>query len=357
LHELKKRKHRGKNGKFGYWTLNIGHLTLLSLKLMKLSVFYLYNELKKILGSSTVQALTAEQKRRLSKHARITFRRRFRDLMFILFGVVSAGFGLKSFLIPNGFIDGGVTGISLLINAETKIPLSILIIVLNIPFMVIAWKQINSTFSMKSVVAITLLAIAVIVIPYPKITDDKLLVSVFGGFFLGAGIGLTIRGGAVIDGTEVLAIFFSRKNSMTVGDFILIFNIIIFSVAAYLLSIPVALYSILTYLAASKTVDFILEGIEEFTGVTIISSRSKQIADMIHNRMGRGLTIYSGKKGYGKRGISNASTDIIFTVITRLEINRLTNEVEKIDRNAFITMQSISDTRGGMVKKKPLADH
>ena len=324
---------------------------------MKLSAFYIFNQLKKILGSSTAQALTADQKRRLSKHAKITVRRRLRDLMFIFFGVVSAGFGLQSFLIPNGFIDGGVTGISLLIKAETKIPLSILIISLNIPFMIIAWKQINSTFSIKSVIAITLLAIAVIVIPYPKITDDKLLVSVFGGFFLGAGIGLTIRGGAVIDGTEVLAIFFSRKNSLTVGDFILIFNILIFSVAAYLLSIPVALYSILTYLSASKTVDFILEGIEEFTGVTIVSSRSKQIAEMIHNRMGRGLTIYSGKKGYGKRGESYVSTDIIFTVITRLEINRLTNEVEKIDRNAFITMHGISDTRGGMVKKKPLTGH
>lgn len=324
---------------------------------MKLSTFYIFNELKKLFGSSSAHALTADQRRRLSKHTRVTLRRRFRDIMFIFFGVISAGFGLQSFLIPNGFIDGGVTGISLLVNEETEIPLSILILALNVPFMVIAWKQINPTFSVKSVIAITMLAIAVFVIPYPKITDDKLLVSVFGGFFLGAGIGLSIRGGAVIDGTEVLAIFFSRKNSMSVGDFILIFNIIIFSVAAYLLSIPVALYSILTYLAASKTVDFILEGIEEFTGVTIISTRSKQIAEMIHNRMGRGLTIYSGKKGYGKRGESHASTDIIFTVITRLEINRLTNEVEKIDRNAFITMQKISDTRGGMVKKKPLADH
>ena len=324
---------------------------------MKLSAFYFFNELKKFLGSSSVQTLTADQKRRLSKHARITVRRRLRDIMFIFLGVVSAGFGLESFLIPNGFIDGGVTGISLLTKAETNIPLSILIIGLNIPFMIIAWKQINPAFSIKSIIAITMLAVAVVVIPYPKITDDKLLVSVFGGFFLGAGIGLTIRGGAVIDGTEVLAIFFSRKNSLSVGDFILIFNILIFSVAAYLLSIPVALYSILTYLSASKTVDFILEGIEEFTGVTIISARSKQIAEMIHKKMGRGLTIYSGKKGYGKRGESFISTEIIFTVITRLEINRLTNEVEKIDRNAFITMQSISDTRGGMVKKKPLTDH
>ena len=140
----------------------------------------------------------------------------------------------------------------------------------------------------------------------------------------------------------------------SVGDFILLFNIAIFSLAAYLLSIEVALYSILTYLAASKTVDFILEGIEEFTGVTIISPHTNEIADFIKQKMGRGLTIYSGKRGYGKRGESYVNTDIIFTVVTRLEISRLTNEVEKIDPNAFMVMQSIKDTRGGMVKKRPL---
>jgi len=179
-------------------------------------------------------------------------------------------------------------------------------------------------------------------------------VAVFGGFFLGAGIGLTIRGGGVIDGTEILAISLSRKRSLSVGDFILIFNIIIFSVAAFLLSIEVALYSILTYLSASKTVDFILEGIEEFTGVTIISVHSDEIADMIKNKLGRGLTIYAGKKGFGRRGENPSASEIIFTVVTRLEISRLTGEVEKIDPNAFIVMQSIRDTHGGMVKKRPL---
>ena len=207
---------------------------------------------------------------------------------------------------------------------------------------------------MKSIVAIALLALVVALFPYPHVTNDKLLVAVFGGFFIGAGIGLCIRGGGVIDGTEVLAIFLSRKRSLTVGDFILLFNIVIFSVAAYVLSVEAALYSILTYLAASKTVDFILEGIEEFTGVTIISPHSDEIADFIQRKMGRGLTVYSGKRGFGKRGASETNTDIIFTVVTRLEISRLTNEVEKMDPNAFIVMQSIKDTRGGMVKKRPL---
>jgi uncharacterized membrane-anchored protein YitT (DUF2179 family) len=277
-----------------------------------------------------------------------------RSIFFVLLGVLSASFGLKGFLMPNDFIDGGVTGISLLANAKTNIPLAPLIIFLNIPFILLGWQQISVSFSIKSIVAIILLAIAIAIIPYKPITDDKLLVSVFGGFFLGAGIGFTIRGGAVIDGTEILAIYLSRKRSLTVGDFILIFNIIIFSVAAWLLSIETALYAILTYLSASKTVDFLLEGVEEFTGVTIISVRNEEIGEFIRQKMGRGLTIYSGKKGFGKRGESYAVTDILFTVVTRLEISRLTNEIEKIDPNAFVVMHSIRDTKGGMVKKRPL---
>jgi len=272
-------------------------------------------------------------------------------------GILAAGFGLRGFLMPNHFIDGGVTGISLLINVKTGFPLSAMIILFNIPFILLGWKQIGKSFSIKSIVAISLLALIVAIMPYPVVTNDKLLIAVFGGFFLGAGIGLTIRGGAVIDGTEILAIFLSRKRSLSVGDFIMVFNVIIFSTAVWLLSVEIALYAMLTYLAASKTVDFILEGIEEFTRVTIISPHSAEIAEFIKQKMGRGLTVYSGKRGFGKRGDTILATDIIFTVVTRLEISRLTTEVEKIDPNAFIVMQSIKDTRGGMVKKRPLQEH
>lgn len=291
---------------------------------------------------------------RAAKNLRTRWTNNLRDSLQMALGVLLAGLGLRSFLMPNDFIDGGVMGISLLTNVETAIPLSILIIVFNLPFLAMGYKQLGRGFSLRSLLAIGALAVVVAVLPYPVLTNDKLLVAVFGGFFLGAGIGMTIRGGGVIDGTEVLAIYLSHRSSLSVGDFILLFNVAIFSVAAYLLSIEVALYSILTYLAASKTVDFILEGIEEFTGVTIISARSRQIAEMIQSKLGRGLTIYSGKRGYGKRGTSDNDSDIIFTVITRLEVNRLTNEVERLDRNAFMVMQSIKDTRGGMVKKLPL---
>lgn len=293
-------------------------------------------------------------RQRAAKNLRITITNYIRDAALIAIGVLSAGFGLRGFLIPNGFIDGGVMGISLLTHQQTQVPLSILIISINLPFLLLGYRQISRRFCIRSIIAITALALVVAFIPYPKMTEDKLLVAVFGGFFLGVGIGFSIRGGSVIDGTEVLAIYLNRRTALSVGDFILIFNILIFSVAAYLLSIEVALYSILTYLSASKTIDFILEGIEEFTGVTIISNRSRQIADMITSKLGRGLTVYSGKRGYGKRGETEYPNDIIFTVITRLEVNRLTNEVERIDRHAFIVMQSIKDTRGGMLKKLPL---
>jgi uncharacterized membrane-anchored protein YitT (DUF2179 family) len=306
------------------------------------------------LGRTEFQPASRYQKAKLSWRIKRTIKDYIRSGLFVLVGVLSAGFGLKSFLMPNNFIDGGVMGVSLLINNKTSLPLAALIILINLPFILLGWKQISKGFSVKSVIAISLLAIAIVVIPYPSVTNDRLLVAVFGGFFLGAGIGFTIRGGAVIDGTEILAIFLSRKQSLTVGDFILVFNILIFSAAAYLLSVEVAMYAMLTYLSASKTVDFILEGVEEFTGVTIISTHSDEIADFIKLKMGRGLTIYSGRRGFGKRGENFVATDILFTVVTRLEISRLTNAIEKIDPNAFIVMQSIRDTKGGMVKKRPL---
>lgn len=322
---------------------------------LKAAIDHIIENISYAFKAPAERSAEAIQRRRAAKLMRFQVNHYLRDAGQILMGVLSAGFGLKGFLIPNGFIDGGVMGISLLTNHETHVPLSVLVIVINFPFLMLGYRQLGRSFSIRSILAITTLALALVFIPYPVVTDDKLLVSVFGGFFLGGGIGFAIRGGGVIDGTEVLAIYLNRRTSLSVGDFILIFNIAIFSVAAYLLTVETALYSILTYLAASKTVDFILEGIEEFTGVTIISARSRPIAEMIKKDLGRGLTIYAGKTGFGKRGEAiDHSGDIIFTVITRLEVNRLTNEVEKIDRNAFIVMQSIKDTRGGMVKKSPL---
>lgn len=277
-----------------------------------------------------------------------------RDSFFILIGVVSATFGLNGFLLPNSFIDGGVMGISLIITELTGISLSILIIVINLPFILMGYSTISKQFAVRSVFAIILLAISVHFIPFLVITEDKLLIAVFGGFFLGMGIGLAIRGGSVIDGTEVLAVFISRKTALTIGDIILIFNILIFGIAAYVFSIEIALYAILTYLSASKTVDFVVSGIEEYVGVTIISDRNEDIRLAIIENMGRGCTIYSGKRGFGKRGDTLKEIDILYTLITRLELAKLHTEIDKIDKDAFIVMHSIKDAKGGMIKKRPL---
>ena len=279
-----------------------------------------------------------------------------RDVFLILIGIILAGFGLKGFLLPNSFIDGGAMGISLLISETTIMSLSILIVIIKFPFIILGYWQIGKQFAIKSILAIIGLAMIVHFIPYPLITSDKLLIAVFGGFFLGAGIGMAIRGGAVIDGTEVLAIYLSKKTGLTIGDVILIFNIIIFSFGAYILSMEVALYAILTYMAASKTVDFVIEGVEEYTGITIISDHSEKIRLMITEDLGRGVTIYSGKGGFGKKGKILKKINIIYTIITRLEIARLRSEIDKIDSSAFVIMNSIKDTKGGMIKKRPLGE-
>jgi uncharacterized membrane-anchored protein YitT (DUF2179 family) len=254
-----------------------------------------------------------------------------KDVFLISIGIIVAGFGLEGFLLPNSFIDGGVTGISLLAATVSDLPLPLLILIINIPFIVLGYAQLGKQFALKSIFAIVGLALAITFINYPIITSDKLLISVFGGFFLGAGIGFAIRGGGVLDGTEILAIYLSKRTGLTLGDIILVFNIII-----------------------SKTVDFIIEGVEEYTGVTIISSHNEELRIMITEKLGRGVTIYNGKRGYGKRGDNKNEMEIVYTVITRLEIGRLQAEIEKIDPNAFIVMSAVKDTKGGMIKKRAL---
>jgi len=276
-----------------------------------------------------------------------------RDVFFMILGIGAAAFGLESFLLPSNFIDGGVTGISLLTSELSGIPLYWLLIVINLPFVFLGYKVVNKQFAIKTALSITGLAICVATVHFPEVTHDKFLVAAFGGFFLGAGIGMSIRGGAVLDGTEVLAIFISRKIGSTVGDVIMMVNVIIFSAAAYFLSIETALYSMVTYLAASKTLDFVIEGIEEYTGVTIVSVHNEEIKQMIVNTMGRGVTVYSGKQGFGKRG-EKRDTDILYTVVTRLELSKLNTEISRIDKYAFVVMSAVKDTKGGMIKKRPL---
>lgn len=297
--------------------------------------------------------MTEYQFAKAYREFKIIIRRQLKDAVLIVVGIFSAAFGLKGFLLTNQFIDGGATGISLLISALTDIPLAVLIICINIPFIILGYLVLGKGFAIKTALAIAGLALCVATVNFPNVTDDNLLVAIFGGFFLGAGIGLAVRGGSVIDGTEVLAIYLSKKLSTTIGDIIVLINVAIFSMAAYFLSIEIAMYSMITYLAASKTLDFIVEGIDEYIGVTIISSHSDEIREMIIHVMGRGVTVYSGKRGYGKKG-ETREVDIIYTVITRLELNKLSTEIQKIEPNAFVVMNSVKDTKGGMISKRPL---
>jgi uncharacterized membrane-anchored protein YitT (DUF2179 family) len=273
-----------------------------------------------------------------------------KNIFLMACGVTSACFGLKSFLLPSGFIDGGVTGISLLLRNLTGIDLPYLIILINIPFVILGYKQIGKLFAIKTAVAILALAVSLLIIPFQPITHDKLLIAFFGGLFLGGGIGLSMRGGGVIDGTEVLALFISRKSTLTVGNIILILNVVIFGFAAVFLNVETALYAILTYLSASNTVDYIVNGIEQYTGVTVISEKNEAIRKFIIHQMKRGVTIYKGEGGY----LEKKDMNILYTVVTKLEMSKLQTAIRSIDPDAFVIQQQIADIKGGVVKRQAL---
>ena len=276
------------------------------------------------------------------------------ELSLIVLGAAVASFGLKGFLLPNHFLDGGVTGISLIINAITDWRLSILIVVLNVPFLLLGRRTISSRFAFRSLIGVVALGTLVYVLPIPSLTKEPILIAAFGGFFLGLGIGLAIRGGGILDGTEVLAIWLSRRTPLTVGNVILLMNLVIFSSAAWLIDLQTALYAILTYLAAAKTVDFVVDGVEQYIGINIISVRSDAIRKAITEVLGRGCTVYHGSSGFAPAGRKPLETDIIYTVVTRLELARLKLEVDKVDPTAFVVMTPVIDVKGGMIKKKPL---
>jgi len=257
--------------------------------------------------------------------------------------VMSAGMGLKGFLLSSGFIDGGVTGISMLLAKTTGVPLSILLPAINLPFVVVGYRLLVRAFAVRSVLGIAGLAGVLATVPFPDVTPDLTLTAVFGGFFLGAGIGLAVRGGAVLDGTEIAALVISRRaDVLRVGDVILGFNVVLFLAAMSALGVEPALYSILTYLAAAKTLDFVLHGIDEYTAITIVSPSTGRIRDRITADLGRGVTVY---KGYG--GMSRTEQDILYCVVTRLEIGKVKAIVKEIDRSAFFVFHPLSGAEGG----------
>lgn len=278
-----------------------------------------------------------------------------KNTLLIVLGIFSAAFGLKGFLLSSRFIDGGVTGVSMLFSEVMDFPLAVLILVINLPFIAIGYRQIGKLFAAKSALAIAGLSLCLFLVKFPDVTPDKLLTAVFGGLFIGAGIGLAIRGGSVLDGTEIAALLVSRKSHLLrVGDVILILNVFIFLAAAFFLGVESAMYSILTYVAASKTIEFLLHGVEEYTAITIISPKSEEIKQAIISQLRRGVTVIKGQGGMGSTGVIEDERQILYCVITRLEIGKVKSVAIDIDDQAFITTHTLSDVQGGLLKHPAL---
>lgn len=275
------------------------------------------------------------------------------DVFYIGLGILFSAFAMNSFLVPNHFMDGGVTGISLFGHEVFHWNLGFLLIATNLPFIIMGAYQINRTFAIKTSIAVVGLALALQYIPFPTITSDNLLVSMFGGFFLGLGIGLAMRGGCAIDGIEVLALYTLKKTSFTITEVILAMNVVIFLSAGFHFGLETALYAMLTYYVAMRTIDYVIEGLEAYTGVTIISSCSEEVKEALVLKMGRGITVYKGERGFMKDSYEvSHDCDIVFTVITRLEVRKLRNVVHNIDPKAFVFTHTIKETAGGVLKRK-----
>ena len=276
-----------------------------------------------------------------------------KSFTLMVVGVLFAVFALKGFMIPNNFLDGGVTGISLLLHEIQEYSFSVMVLSINLLFFIPAYKYVGKQFAIRSFIAVVFLALGVQFIPITPVTTDKLLIAVFGGCSIGLGMGLVIRSGAALDGFEILAVFTTKKSGFSISEVILFFNSIIFLTAASKFGIEAAMYSIITYFAALKMADYVVDGIEEFISLTIISAESDQIKSLLVNELGKGITVYKGERGYlpGKFEV-RADCDVIVTIVTRLELVTINHEIVKIDPNAFMYTYKIKETLGGVLKRK-----
>ncbi len=277
----------------------------------------------------------------------------FKTILLLLAGTSLGVVAMKGFMIPNRFLDGGITGISILVHELFHINISILVIILNLVFIYLGYKRIGKTFAVITTIAVFLLSLGLLFVSIEPITSDKLLIAIFGGLLIGTGIGLVIRAGGVMDGTEVIAVFAKRKTGFSNTEIIMLINTIIFSVAAIKFGIETTMYSIITYFAATKATHYVVDGIEEFTTMHIVSSRQDEIKDFLVNELGKGITVYKGERGY-LPGSFDIKTDceIIVTIITRLEIKQITDALMRIDHKAFVYVQSVKEASGGILKEK-----
>ncbi|WP_268033052.1 YitT family protein [Algoriphagus sp. PAP.12] len=274
------------------------------------------------------------------------------SLVYTICGISLAAIALKAFMLPNKFLDGGVTGIAILVNLGFGIDINILLIVINLPFLFMAWRMIGKTFAVQSGISISLLVIALHFLEVPTVTDDKVLIAVFGGFLMGSGIGLIIRGGGLIDGFEVITEYFHKNSALTASEITVFLNSLIMLSAAYVFGIEPAMYSILTYFTAIKTTDYIVEGFEEYTALTIISKEHDLVKELIVKDFGKAISVYKGERGYLPDTFHiKHPCDIIMTVVTRLEVHRIKLAIQEIDPKAFFYVQTIKEVKGGVVKQ------
>ena len=276
-----------------------------------------------------------------------------KNFLYIAIGIVLAVLAMKGFMIPNRFLDGGITGISILLFEIFHINISFLVIVLNAVFIYLGYRRIGKTFAVQTTIAVVLLSVALFVIEIQPITSDKLLIAIFGGLLMGTGVGLVIRGGGVIDGAEVIAVFTGRKTGFSNSEIIMLINCVIFGVAAFQFGIETAMYSVITYFTATRAINYVVDGIEQFTAVNIISAKHDEIKSFLVNEMGKGITVYKGERGYLPGSFEvKSDVEIIVTIVTRLEIKQIQEALLKIDPKVFVYIQSIREASGGILKAK-----
>jgi uncharacterized membrane-anchored protein YitT (DUF2179 family) len=276
-----------------------------------------------------------------------------KNMFQIILGVAMAVFAMKGFMIPNQFMDGGVIGISILLHEISHINISIFILVFNFGFIYMGYKRIGKTFAVQTTLAVILLAIGLLVSDIPPVTTDRLLIAIFGGILMGTGVGLVIRSGGVIDGSEVIAVFTKRRTGFSNSEIIMLFNTFIFAGAAFHFGLETALYSLITYFATTRATDYVVDGIEQYTSIHVISAQYELVKNFIVNELGKGITVYKGERGYlpGSFDVKQ-DCEIIVTVVTRLEINQIQGSISKIDPKAFMYIQNVKEADGGILKYK-----
>ncbi|WP_297335878.1 YitT family protein [Algoriphagus sp.] len=274
------------------------------------------------------------------------------SLSYTVIGVAFAAIALEAFMLPNKFLDGGVTGIAILVNLGFGINLNLLLVLINLPFLWMAWQKIGETFAIQSGLSIFLLVAVLHFLEVPAVTEDKVLAAFFGGFLMGMGIGLIIRGGGLIDGFEVITEYVEKNSPLSASEITIFLNSILMLSAAFVFGIEPAMYSILTYFTAIKTTDYVVEGFEEYTALTIISKEDEKVKELIVKEFNKAISVYKGERGYLPETFHiKHPCDIIMTVVTRLEVHRIKLAIQEIDPKAFFYVQTIKEVKGGIIKK------